>query len=50
MISKIWMTENDNIIENALFSDVSTFMRFYKEKKLECGEKPNLYIEKSCYG
>ena len=26
---QIWMTENENIIEKLLFSDVSTFVRCY---------------------
>ena len=34
---QIWMTENDNIIEKVRFSDVSTFVRCYEEKKLEGG-------------
>ena len=34
---QIWMTENDNIIEKVLFSDVYTFLRCYLEKMLECG-------------
>ena len=35
---EIWITctENDNI-EKVWFSDVSTYLRCYSEKKLECG-------------
>ena len=45
---QIWMAENDNIIEKVLFSYVSTFVRCYLEKKLECGDQRSLpFTEKS---
>ena len=34
---QLWMTENNNIIEKVRFSDVFTYLRCYKEKKLEYG-------------
>ena len=36
------MTENDNIIEKVLFSDVSTYVRCYEEKKFEYGGQRSL--------
>ena len=41
---QICMTENDNIIEKVQFSDVSTYLRCYSEKKLECGDRKVQYL------
>ena len=39
---QILIAENDNIIEMVRFSDVSTYVRCYLEKKLECRGRTSL--------
>ena len=42
--SRLWMTENDNIIEKVRSSDVSTYVICFKKTKLECGRQRGTYF------